>query len=56
MKDKEELAGELADVALYLSELASVLEIDLEKAILDKIEINKTRAWDAEESKVERPK
>ena len=47
-KDREELAGELADVALYLLQLASVTEIDLEKAILDKIEINKTREWDPE--------
>jgi NTP pyrophosphatase (non-canonical NTP hydrolase) len=45
-KDKKELASELADVALYLLQLASVSEIDLEKAILDKIEINKTREWD----------
>jgi len=45
-KDKNELASELADVALYLLQLASVTEIDLEKAILDKIEINKTREWD----------
>lgn len=48
-KDKDELAGELADVALYLLQLASVNEIDLEKAILDKIEVNKTREWDVEE-------
>jgi NTP pyrophosphatase (non-canonical NTP hydrolase) len=48
IKDKEELALELADVALYLLQLASVTEIDLEKAILDKIEINKTREWDQE--------
>ena len=47
-QDKQELAGELADVALYLLQLASVTEIDLEKAILDKIEINKTREWDVE--------
>ena len=45
-KDKQELADELADVALYLLQLASVSEIDLEKAVLDKIEINKTREWD----------
>ncbi|MDQ2693325.1 MAG: nucleotide pyrophosphohydrolase [Chloroflexota bacterium] len=45
-KDREELSGELADVALYLLQLASVTGIDLEKAILDKIEINKNRAWD----------
>jgi NTP pyrophosphatase (non-canonical NTP hydrolase) len=47
-KDTEELAGELADVALYLLQLASIMNIDLEKAILDKIEINKTREWDQE--------
>ena len=47
-KDKEELAGELADVALFLLQLASVTKIDLEKAILDKIEINRTREWDQE--------
>ena len=43
--DKVELAGELADVALYLLQLASVTGIDLEKAILDKIAINHTRTW-----------
>lgn len=47
-KGKEELAGELADVALYLLQLASVTGIDLERAILDKIKINKTREWDQE--------
>jgi NTP pyrophosphatase (non-canonical NTP hydrolase) len=45
-KDPQELAGELADVALYLLQLASVTGIDLERAILDKIEVNKTRVWD----------
>ena len=48
LKDKEELASELADVALYLLELASVTEIDLEEAILKKLEINRTREWDQE--------
>ena len=48
VKDQGELAGELADVALYLLQLASITGIDLEKAILDKIEINKTRKWDQE--------
>ena len=47
-KDTEELAGELADVALYLLQLASITGIDLEKAILDKIEFNKKREWDQE--------
>lgn len=45
-RDRNELAGELADVALYLLQLASVTGIDLEKAILDKIEVNKRREWD----------
>ena len=45
-KDQQELADELADVGLYLLQLASVTGIDLEKAILDKIEVNKTREWD----------
>jgi NTP pyrophosphatase (non-canonical NTP hydrolase) len=48
IKNREELALELADVALYLLQLASVTKIDLEKAILDKIEINKAREWDQE--------
>jgi 8-oxo-dGTP diphosphatase len=50
IKDKEELASELADVALYLLELASVTGIDLEEAMLKKLEFNKTRKWDVEES------
>ncbi len=48
IKEKQELAVDLADVSLYLLQLASVTGIDLEKAILDKIEINKTREWDQE--------
>ena len=56
IKDKEELASELADVALYLLELASVTEIDLEQALLKKLEINKMREWDVEESNVESQK
>ena len=46
VKEKEELASELADVALYLLELASITEIDLEKAVLRKLAINQTREWD----------
>jgi NTP pyrophosphatase (non-canonical NTP hydrolase) len=42
-----ELAGELADVALYLLQLASVTGIDLEQAILDKLALNQTREWPA---------
>ena len=44
--DKGELGSELADVALYLLQLASVSGIDLEQAILRKLEINASREWD----------
>jgi NTP pyrophosphatase (non-canonical NTP hydrolase) len=47
--NREDLAGELADVALYLLQLASVAQIDLEKAILDKLDHNYQRTWDADE-------
>ena len=46
--DKDELAGELADVTLYLLQLASIAKIDLEAAILKKLENNATRNWDEE--------
>jgi NTP pyrophosphatase (non-canonical NTP hydrolase) len=40
------LGSELADVTLYLLQLASVSGIDLEDAVLKKIEVNKMREWD----------
>ncbi len=40
------LAGELADVALYLMQLASVTGIDLEQAIAAKLRLNYGRQWD----------
>ena len=43
--DKPALAEELADVVLYLLQLAWVSEIDLERAILDKLEKNQDRIW-----------
>lgn len=43
--DRDALAGELADVALYLLQLASVSGIDLERAILDKLTLNTSRTW-----------
>ena len=46
VKDQAALAGELADVALYLLQLASVTGIDLEQAILDKLAVNYGRTWD----------
>ncbi len=44
--DPAELAGELADVALYLLQLASLTGIDLEQAILDKLAYNQERQWE----------
>lgn len=41
-----ELAAELADVALYLLQLASVSGIDLEQAVVDKLRLNYTRTWE----------
>lgn len=49
VKDRDALAGELADVALYLLQLASISDIDLEQAILDKLAYNQTRTWPAED-------
>jgi len=42
------LAGELADVALYLLQLAYLTGIDLERAILDKLAVNYHRDWSEE--------
>jgi NTP pyrophosphatase (non-canonical NTP hydrolase) len=44
-RDRDALAGELADVALYLLQLASLSGIDLEQAILDKLRQNHRREW-----------
>ena len=51
IKDRENLPGELADVALYLLQLASITGIDLEKAILAKLDRNYSRTWDQDEVK-----
>ena len=45
--DKYELASELADAALFLLQLASISGIDLEQAILEKLETNASRKWEA---------
>ena len=49
--DPEGLAEELADVSLYLLQLASVSHIDLEAAILHKLEKNYHRQWDQPDEK-----
>ncbi|MBP7228257.1 MAG: nucleotide pyrophosphohydrolase [Longilinea sp.] len=45
--DTDALAGELADVALYLLQLAYISDIDLEQAILQKLQKNYRREWDS---------
>lgn len=44
--DPPALAEELADVTLYLLQIASICNIDLEQAVLKKLERNYTRTWD----------
>lgn len=47
LDDREALADELADVTLYLLQIASLAGVDLEAATLRKLEKNYTRTWDA---------
>jgi NTP pyrophosphatase (non-canonical NTP hydrolase) len=47
--DKAELENELADVMLYLLQLAHRSGIDLEQAVLRKLDVNAGRIWDASE-------
>jgi len=42
----EALASELADVTLYLLQLASLSGIDLERALLEKLRANYARSWE----------
>ncbi len=53
LKDTQEFRGELADVALYLLQLASVTGVDLEQAILEKLRTNYGREWDQPSTKEE---
>lgn len=52
-RDKDDLSGELADVTLYLLQLARLNGIDLEKAVMDKLAVNYTRVWDTPAAKDE---
>ena len=45
LKDKEDLGEELADVAIYLLGISHMLNVDLEKEILNKIEKNEKRVY-----------
>jgi NTP pyrophosphatase (non-canonical NTP hydrolase) len=44
--DPAELAGELADVLLYLLQIASLHGVDLEQAVLAKLDTNYGRDWE----------
>lgn len=44
--DPVQLAGELADVMLYLLQLASISQIDLGQAVLNKLDANYGRNWE----------
>ena len=46
VRNLPELEGELADVALYLLQLAHITGIDLEQAIYKKLDQNYRRSWD----------
>lgn len=43
--DRDEMALELADVLHYVLQLADVLDIDLEQAVMTKLEMNRGRRW-----------
>lgn len=45
VQDQEALTEELADVMLYLLQLASLNGIDIGKAVLDKLDTNARREW-----------
>jgi NTP pyrophosphatase (non-canonical NTP hydrolase) len=46
LEDSEGLSDELADVALYLLQIASLAGIDLEEAVMKKLDKNYQRTWD----------
>ena len=52
LKDPQGLAEELADVGLYLLQIASLAGIDLEQAILNKLDRNYQRDWKSEDSDI----
>lgn len=45
LQDSQALSEELADVALYLLQIASLASIDLEEAIMEKLKKNYQRDW-----------
>jgi 8-oxo-dGTP diphosphatase len=49
LKHPESFSAELADVMLYLLQLASIAGINLEGAVIAKLDENYQRTWDASE-------
>ena len=49
IKNQESISEELADIALYLLQIASIANVDLEEAIMRKLERNYSREWDEKE-------
>ncbi|MGE5124166.1 MAG: MazG-like family protein, partial [Acidobacteriaceae bacterium] len=47
LKDPDSFSDELADVMLYLLQLASIAGINLEQAVLSKLDTNYHRRWEA---------
>jgi 8-oxo-dGTP diphosphatase len=45
LPEKHALASELADVCLYLLQLAGIAGINLEQAVLEKLKRNYSRSW-----------
>jgi NTP pyrophosphatase (non-canonical NTP hydrolase) len=50
LKDPQSFSDELADVMLYLLQLSSLAGIDLEKAVLTKLDKNYHRTWDVQDN------
>jgi NTP pyrophosphatase (non-canonical NTP hydrolase) len=46
MDNLSDLSDELADVTLYLLQIASIAGIDLEAAVMKKLDKNYQRSWD----------
>jgi len=46
--DPEALQSELADVMLYLLQIASLSQVDLGQAVLEKLDVNEKRTWDTD--------
>ena len=43
--DKSRVSEELADVMIYVAQIANVMNIDLDQAVVQKLNVNKNRKW-----------